>query len=66
MFEMRLEEIYKKNDWLEYELPLQDFINMFPVYYDKGLPLKPEMPGDYELGRDIFLQVLVAFKQSLI
>ncbi|GAB2690251.1 hypothetical protein GCM10027037_11490 [Mucilaginibacter koreensis] len=63
-FESKLAEIYNKSTWLKYELPLHDFINLFPVKYEKGKLLKPERPAEPDLDRDTFLAILVAFRQS--
>ncbi|GAA4311555.1 hypothetical protein GCM10023149_06590 [Mucilaginibacter gynuensis] len=64
LYEMKLEEIYHKHDWLSYEISLKGFIDLFPVYYKEDTPLKPEMPEDFGLGKNIFLEVLVAFNQT--
>lgn len=64
LFEMKLAEIYEKHSWLSYELPLNDFTELFRVVYKNNKPLKPERPAGIELDRDIFLEVLVAFRQS--
>ncbi|RVU00537.1 hypothetical protein EOD41_11075 [Mucilaginibacter limnophilus] len=64
LFEMRLQDIYRKHPWIKYEISMQDFVNLFPVRYKNGKPLKPEQPASVALDRDLFLEVLVAFKQS--
>ncbi|WP_462265598.1 hypothetical protein [Mucilaginibacter sp.] len=63
-FESRLAEIYQKSTWLRYELPLHDFINLFPVKEVKGRVAKLDRPAGLELDRDTYLSVLVAFRQS--
>ncbi|RCH53907.1 hypothetical protein DJ568_15320 [Mucilaginibacter hurinus] len=65
LFEMRLEEIYRRHGWLRYEISLRDFVNLFfPLRYKQGVALRPEQPASFGLDREIYLQVLVAFKQS--
>lgn len=64
LFEMRLEDIYRKHGWLRYEITMRDFVNLFPLRYKKGIAVKPEQPATFGLDRDVYLQVLVAFKQS--
>lgn len=64
LFVMRLEDIYRKHAWLRYEISMPDFINLFPLSYKKGKPVKPEKPTSFALDRDVYLQVLVAFNQS--
>ena len=63
LFEMRLEEIHRADPWLRYEISISDFIGLFPVRYKHGLPVKPGHPAVYGVDRDVFLKVLVAFKQ---
>lgn len=63
-FESKLAEIYQKSTWLRYELPLHDFINLFPVKEVKGRVAKLDRPAGLELDRDTYLSVLVAFRQS--
>jgi hypothetical protein len=58
LFEMRLEEIHRKDPWLRYEMSIRDFIALFPMRYKNGRPVKPEHPAE------VFLKVLVAFSQS--
>ncbi|MFD2163399.1 hypothetical protein ACFSJU_13410 [Paradesertivirga mongoliensis] len=64
LFEMRLSDIYNKYSWLSYEFSLKDFISMFPVVYKRGVPVPPDRPAGGDLDRDVFLEVLVAFRQS--
>ena len=64
LFEMRLADIYNKHSWLRYELSLSDFIKLFPLVYKHGKPVLPDRPLIYELDKRIFLEVLVAFRQS--
>ena len=63
-FEAKLAEIYNKSTWLRYELSLHDFINLFPIKYVKGRPLRLDKPQGLDLDRDTYLAVLVAFRQS--
>lgn len=63
-FEFKLEEIYNKTEWLQYELPLNDFIAKFPIEYKDGIVQRPEPPEDFDLDRDTRLAVLVAFRES--
>ncbi len=63
-FESKLAEIYNNSTWLRYELPLHEFINLFPVRYVKGRLQKLEQPQGLDLDRDTFLAILVAFRQS--
>jgi hypothetical protein len=64
LFEMKLVDIYEKHSWLKDELSLKEFIQLFPVTYKNHKPLKLDTPVGYDLNRDIFLKVLVAFRQS--
>jgi hypothetical protein len=64
LFEMRLEEIHRKDPWLRYEISLRDFVALFPMRYKNGRPLKPEQPAVAGVDREVFLKVLVAFSQS--
>ena len=64
LFEMKLAEIYERHSWLKEEMPLKDFIRLFPITYKNNKPLKPDTPVGYDLDRNIFLEVLVAFRQS--
>jgi hypothetical protein len=64
LFEMRLIDIYRKHSWLSYELSEKDFIKLFPVHYKNNRPLTPDKPVGFDLNREIFLEVLVAFRQS--
>lgn len=63
LFEMRLEEIHRADPWLRYEISIRDFIALFPIRYKNGIPLKPDHPAAYGIDREVFLKVLVAFKQ---
>jgi len=63
LFEMKLIEIYEKHSWLKYELSQEQFIKLFPVTYKHNKPVELIKPN-FDLDRDIFLEVLVAFKQS--
>ena len=64
LFEMKLEEIHRADPWLRYEITIRDFIALFPVRYKNGNPVKPEHPAVYGVDREVFLKVLVAFRQS--
>ena len=64
LFEMRLEDIYNKYSWLKSEISLKEFIKMFPVVYKSNKPAELIRPQGFDLSRDIFLEVLVAYKQS--
>ena len=64
LFEMRLQEVYRKHPWIRYEMTEAAFVKLFPVKYKNGKALKPEQPTETALDRDLFLAVLVAFKQS--
>jgi hypothetical protein len=63
LFEMRLEEIHRADAGLRYEISIRDFINLFPVKYKNGRPVKPNHPATYGVDREVFLKVLVAFNQ---
>jgi len=64
LFQMKLAEIYQKHSWLSYELSESEFISLFKIEYKNDIALSPGKPEGIELGRDIFLEVLVAFKHS--
>ena len=64
LFEMRLEEIHRADPWLRYEISIRDFIALFPIRYKHGVPVSPEHPATYGIDREVFLKVLVAFRQS--
>lgn len=61
---MKLTEIYNRTPWLADELSLRDFIALFPVHYKKEQPMRPEKPEGFDLDRETYLAVLVAFKQA--
>ena len=63
LFEMRLEEIHRGDAGLRYEISIRDFIELFPIKYKNGNPLKPDHPAAFGVDREVFLKVLVAFKQ---
>ena len=63
LFEMRLEEIHGADAGLRYEIPVRDFVALFPVRYKNGMPVKPDHPAAFGVDREVFLKVLVAFKQ---
>lgn len=64
LFEMRLEEIHRADPWLRYEISIRDFIALFPMRYKNGKPVKPDQPAVYGIDREVYLKVLVAFRQS--
>ncbi|MBC7913902.1 MAG: hypothetical protein H7Y07_07250 [Pyrinomonadaceae bacterium] len=64
LFEMRLIDIHNQYAWLEDEITQKDFIKLFPVVYKKDKAILPDKPIGYDLDRNIFLAVLVAFRQS--
>jgi len=61
---MRLEDIHRADPWLRYEISIRDFIALFPIRYKHGVPVSPEHPATYGVDREVFLKVLVAFRQS--
>lgn len=63
-FEFRLEEIYSKTEWLQYELPLNEFIARFPVEFKNDVPQRPHWPEDFDLDRETRLAIMVAFRES--
>ncbi len=63
LFEMKLNDIYKRHSWLGYEITNADFVKLFPVKYKNQKPVKPERPVAFSLTRPVFLEVLVAFRQ---
>lgn len=64
LFEMRLEEIHRRDPLLRYEITIRDFIALFPLRYKHGNLVKPEKPDSFGLDRHVYLKVLVAFGQS--
>ncbi len=64
LFEMRLTDIYNKHSWLSDELTLHQFIKLFPIVYKRDKPLLPDKPVGFDLDRNLFLEVLLAFRQS--
>jgi len=64
LFEMRISDIYDRNSWLADEITKAAFIELFPVIYKKGMPLPPDKPVDFDLDRDLYLEILLAFRQS--
>jgi hypothetical protein len=63
-FEFKLEEIYNKTEWIQDELPLNEFIAKFPIEFKDGVVQRPEPPEDFDLDRTTRLAVLVAFRES--
>ena len=64
LFEMRLIEIYEKHSWLHHEISQANFIKLFKVHYKADRPQLPEKPSEIDLDRDLFLEVILAFRQS--
>lgn len=64
MFELKLQEIYQRTEWLQYELPMNEFVALFPVEYKNDRPLRPEMPAEPELDRTTRLAIMVAFREA--
>lgn len=64
LFEMRLIEMYQKYSWLHYEIRQTDFLKLFKVHYKAGLPQLPEKPVGLDLDRELFLEIILAFRQS--
>lgn len=60
---MRLKDIYAEHAWIQDELTAEEFIALFPLEYKNRKPGELVMP-EFDLDRDTFLKVLVAFKQS--
>ncbi|HEY0667127.1 MAG TPA: hypothetical protein VGD22_03060 [Sphingobacteriaceae bacterium] len=63
LFEMRLKDIYDDHSWIKDELTAEEFVALFPVEFKNRKPRELNMP-EFDLDRDTFLKVLVAFKQS--
>jgi hypothetical protein len=63
LFEMRLKEIHSADAWLRYEISIRDFVELFPIRYKNGRAVKPDHPARLGVDRDVYLKVLVAFKQ---
>ena len=63
-FEMKLMEIYDKYSYLQDEISLADFIHLFPVSYKNGAIVRLEKPAEFDLDRNVYLEVLVAFRTS--
>lgn len=61
-FEMRLMEIYDEHDYLSTQISRADFIKLFPVTYKNGKIVRLDRPVGFDLDRDIYLEVLVAFR----
>lgn len=64
LFEMRLIEIYQKHAWLSDEISQKEFIKLFPIVFKRNKPVLPDKPVGYDLDKQVFLEVLVAFRQS--
>ncbi|WP_207420461.1 hypothetical protein [Desertivirga brevis] len=63
LFEMKLKVIFEKYSWLQDQLSFIEFKELFPVNFKKGRPVGLDKPA-FDLDREIFLEVLIAFKQS--
>jgi hypothetical protein len=63
LFEMKLIGIYEKYSWLKDELTQEEFVGLFPVTYKNNRPVELVKPNR-DFYREIYLEVLVAFKQS--
>lgn len=63
LFEMKLNQIYDKYDWLQEQISFKEFAALFPLRYKNGKAVNLDKPA-FDLDREIFLEVLVAFKQS--
>lgn len=63
---MKLMEIYERHDWLADQLPVSDFVNLFPVTYKNGRLERLDKPAGFDLDRDIYLEVLVAFRSTFL
>ncbi len=64
MYEMKLEDIYRASSWIPDEISLQDFIALFPVELKNGKAIRPDKPKDFDLDRDTYLAIMVAFRQA--
>ncbi len=64
LYEMKLAEIYKRTEWLHYEISQTDFVKLFRVEFKKGKPIRPDKPEGLDLDRDTHLAVMVAFRQA--
>ncbi|WP_345949938.1 MULTISPECIES: hypothetical protein [unclassified Mucilaginibacter] len=64
LFELKLAEIYNRTEWLQYELPLQQFVALFPIEYKAGRPQRPDMPEEVDLDRNTRLAIMVAFREA--
>ncbi len=61
-FEMKLMEIYHQHPYLSDEISMADFIKLFPITYKNGRIVRLDKPVGFELDRQIYLEVLVAFR----
>ncbi|HEY1007963.1 MAG TPA: hypothetical protein VGD92_12310 [Sphingobacteriaceae bacterium] len=64
LFEMKLAEIYRSHPWLADEFTEQEFVALFPVSYNKQRRPVELVKPNRDFYREIYLEVLVAFKQS--
>lgn len=64
MYEMKLTDIYNQSSWLSYEISLPEFIALFPVEFKDDVAIRPDKPKDFDLDRDTYLAIMVAFRQA--
>ena len=61
---MKLVQIYRSHTWLADEFTEEEFVALFPVIYNRqNKPMELVKPNR-DFYREIYLEVLVAFKQS--
>lgn len=63
-FEMKLMEIYQQHPALGDVISMAAFIGLFPLTYKNGKLMRLDKPAGFDLDRDIYLEVLVAFRNS--
>ncbi len=63
---MKLMEIYEQHSWLKEQIGMIEFIKLFPVSYKNGKLERLDKPQGFDLDRDIYLEVLVAFRSTLL
>jgi hypothetical protein len=64
LFELKLAEIYDRTEWLHYEISRADFIALFPIEFKNELPIRPDMPENFDLDRNVRLAIMVAFREA--
>ncbi|NCD69312.1 hypothetical protein [Mucilaginibacter agri] len=64
MYEMKLTDIYNNSSWIPDEISLPDFIALFPVEFKNDVAIRPDKPKDFDLDRDTYLAIMVAFRQA--